>query len=51
MVELAAELFGSGTEFTCEYPEHIPQEPSGKYRFCISRVRHPYSRPQETAAV
>ncbi len=35
---LVVERFGSGAKFTCEYVNVIPQEPSGKYRFCISKV-------------
>lgn len=35
---LVRERFGAATRFTCEYLAQIPQEPSGKYRFCISHV-------------
>ncbi|MGO9112634.1 MAG: phenylacetate--CoA ligase family protein [Thermoguttaceae bacterium] len=35
---LVAERFGAGVRYDCEYVERIPQEPSGKYRFCISKV-------------
>ncbi len=35
---LVAERFGPGVRYTCEYVNRIPQEPSGKYRFCISKV-------------
>ena len=35
---LARERFGSNTEYELEFVDEIPQEPSGKYRFCISRV-------------
>lgn len=31
--------FGTGMRYTIAYLETIPQEPSGKYRFCISKVR------------
>ncbi|MDX9834214.1 MAG: hypothetical protein RBT36_03265 [Desulfobulbus sp.] len=31
--------FGTGTRYTIAYLDTIPQEPSGKYRFCISKVR------------
>jgi phenylacetate-CoA ligase len=48
---LVAERFGPGAAFTCEYPERIPPEPSGKYRFCISRVEKSFSRPREEAVV
>jgi phenylacetate-CoA ligase len=36
--QLVAERFGTQTQWKCEYVEAIPQEPSGKYRFCISHV-------------
>jgi phenylacetate-CoA ligase len=49
MQALAAERFGPEAVFECEYVERIPQEPSGKYRFCISRVQNPFTRPQEVA--
>jgi phenylacetate-CoA ligase len=41
LAELVAERFGADTRHTCEFVEMIPQEPSGKYRFCISHVPHP----------
>lgn len=47
--EMVAERFGPEVDFACEYPERIPQEPSGKYRFCISRVANPFTRPREDA--
>ena len=40
---LVHERFGPAVRHECEYVEHIPQEPSGKYRFCISRVEKPFS--------
>jgi phenylacetate-CoA ligase len=43
--ELVAERFGPEVSFACEYPERIPQEPSGKYRFCVSKVENRFSRP------
>jgi phenylacetate-CoA ligase len=46
---LAAERFGPGVEYDCEYLDTIPPEPSGKYRFCISRVPNPFTRPREAA--
>jgi phenylacetate-CoA ligase len=46
---LVAERFGPGVAFACEYPERIAPEPSGKFRFCISRVDNPFSRPREAA--
>jgi phenylacetate-CoA ligase len=47
IAELVAERFGAGTLFECEYVDRIPQEPSGKYRFCISHVPNPFARRQE----
>src|SRR5262249_47840230 len=47
---LAAERFGEGVRCRCEYVERIPQEPSGKYRFCISRVAHPFPGPRGEGA-
>jgi phenylacetate-CoA ligase len=35
---LVQERFGPNTRFDVEYLDEIPQEPSGKYRFCISKV-------------
>jgi phenylacetate-CoA ligase len=35
---LVRNLFGSQVQHEVELVENIPQEPSGKYRFCISRV-------------
>jgi phenylacetate-CoA ligase len=35
---LVAERFGSDVRYQCEFVDRIPQEPSGKYRFCISKV-------------
>jgi phenylacetate-CoA ligase len=46
---LVAERFGPGVSYDCEYVERIPQEPSGKYRFCISRVANPFTRVREAA--
>lgn len=39
---LVGERFGPEVTYECEYVERIPQEPSGKYRFCISRVDNPF---------
>lgn len=44
---LVSERFGPGVRYECEYVERIPQEPSGKYRFCISKVANPFLRPLE----
>jgi phenylacetate-CoA ligase len=35
---LVEETFGAGVRFEIELVEAIPQEPSGKYRFCISKI-------------
>jgi phenylacetate-CoA ligase len=35
---LVQELFGTTAQFRCEYLAAIPQQTSGKYRFCISHV-------------
>ena len=40
--ELVAERFGPGVRYACEFLDRIPQEPSGKFRFCISRVPKPF---------
>jgi phenylacetate-CoA ligase len=42
-----AERFGSEVAYDCEYVDQIPQEPSGKYRFCISRVPNPFTQNRE----
>jgi phenylacetate-CoA ligase len=47
--ELVAEQFGPDVTFVCEYHNRIPQEASGKYRFCISKVANPFLRPAEVA--
>jgi phenylacetate-CoA ligase len=44
---LVHERFGPGVVYECEYVERIPQEPSGKYRFCISKVKNPFTRRLE----
>ncbi len=31
--------FGESTQYSIVFMEKVPQEPSGKYRFCISKVR------------
>jgi phenylacetate-CoA ligase len=48
--ELVRERFGPEVTYTCEYVDRIPQEPSGKYRFCISKVPNAFSRNPECAA-
>jgi phenylacetate-CoA ligase len=47
--ELVAERFGPDVVHKIEFVDAIPQEPSGKYRFCISRVENPFTRRQEVA--
>jgi phenylacetate-CoA ligase len=38
LAELVRARFGMNTDYEVEYVDAIPQEASGKYRFCISRV-------------
>lgn len=38
VAELVRDTFGAGVEHELELVDAIPQEPSGKYRFCISKV-------------
>ena len=38
----AIERFGMRINFTYDYVNQIPQEASGKYRFCISKVKNPF---------
>ena len=47
---LVQERFGPSVEYECEFVDQIPQEPSGKYRFCISKVENPFTRAREAAA-
>jgi phenylacetate-CoA ligase len=47
--ELVDERFGPGVTFTCEYLDRIPPEPSGKYRFCVSKVENRFTRPAGAA--
>jgi len=47
---LVAERFGPGATWQCEYVEAIPQEPSGKYRFCISHVARPGAESERRTA-
>ncbi len=42
--ELVCDRFGAGVTYACECVEHIAQEPSGKYRFCISHVASPFQQ-------
>ncbi len=48
---LVAERFGPTACYECEYVQEIPQEPSGKYRFCISRVPNRFSNPSRREPV
>ena len=41
--DLVEERFGPDVHFACEFVERIPQEPSGKYRFSISKVKNPFN--------
>ncbi|HEV3235488.1 MAG TPA: phenylacetate--CoA ligase family protein [Gemmataceae bacterium] len=50
IAQLVAERFGIGTTFECEFVDEIPQEPSGKYRFCISHVENPFTGRREALA-
>jgi phenylacetate-CoA ligase len=50
MQRLVAQRFGPGVTFACAYVDRIEPEPSGKYRFCISRVPNPFTRPVEAVA-
>ena len=38
-----------GVRYECEFVDRIPQEPSGKYRFCISRVKPHFSGASDGA--
>jgi phenylacetate-CoA ligase len=40
---LVTERFGDGVQHECEFVDRISQEPSGKYRFCISKVANRFS--------
>jgi phenylacetate-CoA ligase len=42
--ELVEKRFGSSTTYGCEFVDHIPQEASGKYRFCISKVPNQFTQ-------
>jgi phenylacetate-CoA ligase len=49
LTELVAQRFGPGVDYACEYVDAIAPEPSGKYRFCVSRVPNPFTRAREAA--
>jgi phenylacetate-CoA ligase len=38
---LVVERFGPEVRYECQFVDRIRQEPSGKYRFCISKVPKP----------
>ncbi len=42
MEKLVEDTFGPTMRFDVEFLDSIPQEPSGKYRFCISKVAHEF---------
>ncbi|MFC1826943.1 phenylacetate--CoA ligase family protein, partial [Thermodesulfobacteriota bacterium] len=42
IARLAEERFGKSMKHSIEYVDHIPQEASGKYRFCISNIGNPF---------
>jgi phenylacetate-CoA ligase len=42
IAQLVSKRFGAGVTYTCQFVVQIPQEPSGKYRFCISKVANPF---------
>jgi phenylacetate-CoA ligase len=48
IAELVRETFGDSVSHDVELVDAIPQEPSGKYRFCISKVAR--ERMQEMGA-
>ncbi len=39
LAELVRERFGPDVAYACDYVDRILPEPSGKYRFCISKVK------------
>ena len=41
IAELVSERFGRNVRHALEFVDLIPQEASGKYRFCVSHVPHP----------
>jgi phenylacetate-CoA ligase len=48
---LVHERFGPDVAYNCEFVDSIPQERSGKYRFCISRVPNPFTEVPAHAGV
>ena len=47
LARLVAERFGQDVTYRCEFLERIPPEPSGKYRFCLSKVPKSFVGRQE----
>ncbi len=47
---LTRKRFGPEVSYECEFVERIPQEASGKYRFCISKVPNPFTARQEAVS-
>jgi phenylacetate-CoA ligase len=47
---LVEERFGTGVTYECQHPDVILPEPSGKYRFCISKVENAFTRGGEAVA-
>lgn len=39
---LVTKHFGPESRHQCEFVDNIPREPSGKFRFCISKVAKPF---------
>jgi len=44
IAELVSDRFGTNVTYACEFVDRIAQEPSGKYRFCISTVANPFQQ-------
>jgi len=44
--ELVDERFGAEVAFECEFVDRIMPEPSGKYRFCISKVQKTFAKSE-----
>ncbi len=44
LAKLVLDTFGPTMRFDVEFLDVIPQEPSGKYRFCISKVAHDFMK-------
>ena len=42
--QLVLDTFGPTMRYDLEFVDMIPQEPSGKYRFCVSKVANEYLR-------